>query len=81
MIMSYRIMESGRDYMRERGGDPQKLMQCIEELHEKLDELGECIEEMSEGEMSERGNYGERGHWEARGIMERGGYGERRGRR
>lgn len=82
--MSYRMMESGRDMIRERGGNPDKLMQSIEEIHDKLDELGECIEAMMEDEMSERGGYGERGRWEARGIMERGGerytMGERRRR-
>lgn len=67
--MAYRIMERGRDMMGERGSD--KLMQKIDEIHEMLDELGECLEESMEGEMGERGDYGERGRWQARGIMER----------
>lgn len=69
--MAYRIMERGRDMMSERGGKSEKLMQKIDEMHEMLDELGECIEESMEDEMSERGGYGERGRWEARGLMER----------
>lgn len=69
--MAYRIMERGRDMMGERGGDPEKITKKIDEMHEMLDELAECIEESMEGEMGERGGYGERGSWQARGIMER----------
>lgn len=79
--MSYRIIQEGRESMRERGGDPMKMKKYISGIRSMLQEMEECLDEMG-GSYGERGDYGDRGDYSERGDYrygERGDMMERRG--
>ena len=57
-----------------------KLMQCIEDLDEEDDDMGERMEDWEDDDMGERGGYGGNYGGGSRGGYGGGGMGERRRR-
>lgn len=46
--------------LKERGGDPSRLMHLVKEAKESLEEICELVEEMDSSEYGERESYGMR---------------------